>query len=359
MSGRRRTGALATGLNTLTTLVGSKFEAGQKEEAAQKDFQRRLVEAGVKQGLESGQIQPQFQNGQMTGFAQSAQQPMNLQGLLQGQGNGLSPYNIKPKFDKWGNPAGYDTEMLTPQQQVQQQQMKAHQDLQQAQAQAAPVLESAQAPQSFGMGERAMEGRPAALGRATDLAQAPVQQAQNRLDQANQLSQAITPQVPITTYVQGQGMQTLGTMQKGGKFIPPNPEERKAKFEATNALTTIEQVFASADRLIPADQSGPRAVVGGFGRQLGAASGLDENARAFEQYKEGVLSITIRGLGERGVLTDQDVQRARMLLPAFGDSAVVRQTKKQELMTLLQSRLAQYGGEQRGASEEVDPLGLR
>lgn len=129
-----------------------------------------------------------------------------------------------------------------------------------------------------------------------------------------------------------------------GVTLAPNPDIRKGKFEAQNALGLIDQIFEKADELIPPSGRGPVAIGGGLVRKVGGAVGLDESTRAFQQYKEGTLSLTIRGLGERGVLTDQDVARARKLLPDVTDSTVVRQTKKQALRELLQNRLNQMQG---------------
>ena len=129
-----------------------------------------------------------------------------------------------------------------------------------------------------------------------------------------------------------------------GLTLAPNPDIRKGKFEAQNALQLVDQIFQKAEELIPPSGKGPIAIGGGLARKVGGAVGLDESTRAFQQYKEGTLSLTIRGLGERGVLTDQDVARARKLLPDVTDSAVVRSTKKQALLELVRSRLGTMQG---------------
>ena len=157
--------------------------------------------------------------------------------------------------------------------------------------------------------------------------------------------------VPIIQLT-GQGPQQIGTAPRGSKIIPQSVDERRSGFEAKNALNLIEQVYQKADELVPPTGGGPLAVVGGLARLAGGAVGLDENARAFEQYKEGTLSLTIRGLGERGVLTDQDVARARKLLPNLTDSAVVRKTKQAALTELLRSRLGSSGMPDLSGSED-------
>lgn len=75
MSSRRRTGALASGLNVLGGAVGLDIERRLKQEDADREFERKWQQAITEQAVKSGQLIPQFstQTGQrplLTGFEQ-------------------------------------------------------------------------------------------------------------------------------------------------------------------------------------------------------------------------------------------------------------------------------------------------
>lgn len=67
---------------------------------------------------------------------------------------------------------------------------------------------------------------------------------------------------------------------------------------------------------------------------LGSQLQTSEEAALFQSLKEGLLSTLSRATGERGVLTDQDIQRARNLLPKLTDSKEVASGKMEQLEAL-------------------------
>ena len=128
-------------------------------------------------------------------------------------------------------------------------------------------------------------------------------------------------------------------------------EETRAEMTAVDNMAIA--VWDAANRLIPAPEIVKEAERKGierkaktisiFGIRPQRAFGIsDEDALAFEQIKRGEATPLIRALGEKGMLTNQDIQRALELMPGLSDSKKLRQTKKQELSTFLKSKIKAY-----------------
>lgn len=77
------------------------------------------------------------------------------------------------------------------------------------------------------------------------------------------------------------------------------------------------------------------------------------DAVAFETMKQGFLATISRATGERGVLTDQDVARARQLLPGLFDTREVANRKMGELVKFLDER------EKKAVNAYTQPMGGR
>jgi hypothetical protein len=80
------------------------------------------------------------------------------------------------------------------------------------------------------------------------------------------------------------------------------------------SLTLVDRMDTLADTLFTA--KGPLDRIKQLPRtQWALAVQSDSNLVLFESLKEGVLSNIVRTFGERGTLTDQDIKRARAMLP--------------------------------------------
>lgn len=100
---------------------------------------------------------------------------------------------------------------------------------------------------------------------------------------------------------------------------------------AENIINQIESGLSSAGL----STSGPQARISGITRELGQATGFDEQARIFKSQREGYLSALAKSLGEVGSLSDQDVARARELVPSLGDTQAEAAEKIRRLRMLI------------------------
>jgi hypothetical protein len=73
----------------------------------------------------------------------------------------------------------------------------------------------------------------------------------------------------------------------------------------------------------------------GLALTAGAASQSNTDAAAYSALVNGSVSLLIRGLGERGVLTDNDIARAKSLIPSFFDTQATADKKLEQLNSLL------------------------
>lgn len=127
------------------------------------------------------------------------------------------------------------------------------------------------------------------------------------------------------------------------------------------------QVKAIGDAAQKLNTSGPyTSLLTGPIKKFQANRGTNEDAVKLQQLGEGLLGNLARAVGgEKGVLTDQDIARARNLIPQIGEPAAKTKTKITTLVSLineLQDRANKAytqplaTGNQGGG---VDPLGIR
>ena len=96
--------------------------------------------------------------------------------------------------------------------------------------------------------------------------------------------------------------------------------------ELNNLYTSIQDKFA--------ESAGGRLVSGSL-LAFGAFSQTDPQASQFNSFKEAILATLSRALGERGVLTDLDIDRARQNLPNLTDTKEVAEGKLQRMRNLM------------------------
>jgi hypothetical protein len=149
--------------------------------------------------------------------------------------------------------------------------------------------------------------------------------------------------------------------------INPAVEEYKKTAESIAQAKMLSdqlgKIYETADELIPAAdmvkigpfESGFMGSVRGLQRSVGNLPFIrteDTGMGAWDGYSQGVLAILARGMGEKGVLTEQDIGRAKGLLPAPDDTVERRATKFRELKEFVDDRIAK-------ASERLQAAGLK
>ena len=152
--------------------------------------------------------------------------------------------------------------------------------------------------------------------------------------------------VPTEIYVANKKPEVIAANKKQDTLrIEAETQEKEV-----NAM--IDSVWSKAEELIPAQETGRAGVIkgaersyraSGIGRLFSGGKGdkeqTGEKARAYKDYQLGTLSLLIRSLGEKGVLTDQDIKRSKEFEPKFGDSITLRNTKREAMREFLKSKL--------------------
>lgn len=175
-----------------------------------------------------------------------------------------------------------------------------------------------------------------------------------------------SPTVGIYTATPEGGVARTGEVPKGSKVLTPSQletpeakqereistgkskkaEETKMEVQAIEGM--VDSVWGKADSLIPATEGVQQAAITGIRKDIGTTKvgrllgGADENAITFREFKEGTLSMLIRSLGEKGMLTDQDIARARDFEPSNWDTPKIRRDKKIAMKDFLKSKISAY-----------------
>jgi hypothetical protein len=121
--------------------------------------------------------------------------------------------------------------------------------------------------------------------------------------------------------------------QRGLKITP-----KKARDAMNNLSAALEIVdhIEMLSRSVNTGGSGLGRFVTGSSRLGQSVSQSNPDVNAFQAATEGFLATIARAAGERGVLTDQDVARARKLLPTIWTSRAVAQRNLSDLRSLLE-----------------------
>ena len=114
-------------------------------------------------------------------------------------------------------------------------------------------------------------------------------------------------------------------MEQGAVRVTSKQKESIAAMQNVGAI--VDSTKQMSARLITA--TNPIEAAAQFTKlTLAAKASANAVAAVYEDSKEAFLGVLARALGgERGVLTDRDINRIRKLLPSFGDTAVIRDLK--------------------------------
>lgn len=119
---------------------------------------------------------------------------------------------------------------------------------------------------------------------------------------------------------------------------------------ARDMLDVLDTIRETADKLIPAPdtvklgpiESGFMGDVVGLQRTLGNMPLIrteDTGVRSWEQYKSSIGSIMARGFGEKGVLTNADIDRVLQWLPKPNDTNQLRQTNFENIRKFVSAKI--------------------
>jgi len=172
----------------------------------------------------------------------------------------------------------------------------------------------------------------------------------------------VNGETEITSYpIRIRGTITQKVRDSGRKIMPKKVRDTVNTISsARGVVDQLESLSAGINTAGP----GVARVVGGIKRSAEGAIQTRPDVTVFNAARDGFLATISRSTGERGVLTDRDVLRARSLLPNVWDSEKVANRKVKELRTFLD------GLEQRaiknfttpnvgGQTQLADPAGLR
>ena len=98
----------------------------------------------------------------------------------------------------------------------------------------------------------------------------------------------------------------------------------------------LGQIEGLMEKVFPEDEGALGRIAGGLQRKAGAVSQADPDAAQLDSLVNGTLAPIIRSLGEKGALANEDVARARKLMPELTDSGKVAWRKLNSLKKLFE-----------------------
>ena len=138
---------------------------------------------------------------------------------------------------------------------------------------------------------------------------------------------------PTTMAAPAPEMTGQQAMAAGYVHADPKAREQLAALNQTDVI--LGELAQKAKSLITAQNPG-EAMSQYVRLRAEAMSGQGTDARAYEHSRSAFLGVIARTMGgERGTLTDRDIQRIEQMLPGFFDTAAVRDAKLTQLATIL------------------------
>lgn len=123
--------------------------------------------------------------------------------------------------------------------------------------------------------------------------------------------------------------------QATGQEFPaaPTTDERNRKASSGRAAPVLQAISELSERINVGQ--GVAAKITGEVERKKAQVNLNDDISEYEAVVSGFTPLLARAVGHSGVLTEQDVQSVRKMLPAPGDSKSVRDRKVARIQTLL------------------------
>lgn len=113
----------------------------------------------------------------------------------------------------------------------------------------------------------------------------------------------------------------------------PTADERNRGASQTRALPVLGAIGELSERINTGQ--GVAAKIVGAAERAKAQANLNDDIAEYEAVVSGFTPLLARAVGHSGVLTEQDVQSVRKMLPAPGDSKSVRDRKIARIQSLI------------------------
>jgi hypothetical protein len=140
----------------------------------------------------------------------------------------------------------------------------------------------------------------------------------------------------------------------GQDFAASPTTDQRNRQAATARSGSVVKAIAELSERINTGQ-GAIAKIQGAAEKAKAAANLSDDVSEYQAVVSGFTPLLARAVGHTGVLTEQDVQSVRKMLPDPGDSKSVRDRK----ITRIESLMGQMSGNTGAAPKGNDPLGIR
>jgi len=145
---------------------------------------------------------------------------------------------------------------------------------------------------------------------------------------------------------------SLAKMYMEQNATPPVSKEQAAMMTTTSIIDEVERMVGGLDL----SKSDLGAATLGRGRGVIGSLVPSSEAGQFQTFRKGVMSRLARALGEVGVLTDKDIERAINLIPSLADTPESAANRIQQLRSLLGEAASAYG-QTKGANPNLNLYG--
>ena len=150
----------------------------------------------------------------------------------------------------------------------------------------------------------------------------------------------------------------FGTTESQAKGITPTSQQQKnTVLTLSKSDVIIKQIKDAIDKVNLADTA-IGAKFKGLALNAQALAKTNVNAVAYKSLSQGLLAQLARATGEVGVLTDQDIARAKSLIPTFYDTKETATAKLEQLQSFFTDLKASASGQGINQSGNNDPLGI-
>uniref|UniRef100_A0A7V3JAQ2 Uncharacterized protein n=1 Tax=candidate division CPR3 bacterium TaxID=2268181 RepID=A0A7V3JAQ2_UNCC3 len=137
------------------------------------------------------------------------------------------------------------------------------------------------------------------------------------------------------TYTEAEALGVpYGTTKKQARgLVPMSATARNTLLQIKQAQNIVKEIEDLTTKLDLPDSPIER-LTKGANLRLGALLHTNVDAATFEARKEALLATLSRATGEKGVLTDKDIERIRTTMPSLTDTKAVAKSKINQLRTL-------------------------
>ncbi|MCA1565819.1 MAG: hypothetical protein LC803_09315 [Acidobacteria bacterium] len=110
--------------------------------------------------------------------------------------------------------------------------------------------------------------------------------------------------------------------------------------QSVGKVSTAEAILDRFEQMLAqrgGTNVGPLARLQGLAANAGAVTGFDQEAKVYNDLRQGLMSQLAKSLGESGAMAEGDIKRALALVPSLGETPQESTAKLSELRTLLTS----------------------